>query len=273
MTHFNPDTDAIASAWLIRRFFPGWEKASFEFVPAGETFRGAPVDSDPEIIHVDTGRGKFDHHQKKEFSCASLKVLKEIEKQKLAKKEQLEALQRLVTVINEIDNGRDILWPEADSDHTEFMPQLFLNYFNEGSNKDKEKIKFGLKIMEMVYLAIKQKVKAEKDLSAGREFETRWGKAIALETENDDVLTAGEKKGYCLVAKIDPKSSHLRIYSRFDKKVDLTRAFDLFKKADPQATWYLHPSKCLLLNGSRHNPKTTFTKLPLEKIIALLQKA
>jgi nanoRNase/pAp phosphatase (c-di-AMP/oligoRNAs hydrolase) len=63
VTHFSPDLDAISSCWLIKRYLPDWHTASIKFVPAGQTFENKPVDSVSNIIHVDTGLGRFDHHQ------------------------------------------------------------------------------------------------------------------------------------------------------------------------------------------------------------------
>lgn len=273
VTHYGPDIDAIAAVWLVQRFFLGWEKASYGFVSAGETFRGAPADGDPEIIHVDTGLGKYDHHQDHVKSSATQKVFEEIKKNYRLEKNKLEALERLVGVINEIDNGRDISWAEASTDRSEFLPQAFLNYFENGEKTDEEKIKLGGKILEMIYLAFRSKVEAEKDLGKGQNFKTRWGKGVLVETENDNVLIIGEKKGYSLVAKKSPSSGHLRVYSRWDRDVDLTKAYEMISKKDPNATWYLHPSKCLLLNGSRKNPKTVPTVLSAKEIISILKKA
>jgi len=273
VTHAGPDTDAIAAAWLIQRFFPGWEEVKYEFVSAGQTFRGAPPDSDPEIIHIDTGLGKFDHHQNHQISSAAQKVFEEVKKISHLEKKRLLALERLVGVINDIDNGRDITWFEAETDRSEFMPHVFLNYFDGGDKSDTEKMKFGMKILEMVYLSMKSKVDAEKEILSGISFKTQWGKGIAIETENDNVLSLGEKKGFSVVAKKSPGTGHLRIYSRWDRGVDLTKAYEMFIEKDTLATWYLHPSKCLLLNGSRKNPSTVPTNLSLKEIIAILKKA
>ena len=79
VTHINPDQDAISSVWLVKRFFPGWDKAEVKFVPAGKTLNSNSPDNDPEIIHVDTGLGKFDHHTTGDKTvCAAVKVLVEI---------------------------------------------------------------------------------------------------------------------------------------------------------------------------------------------------
>ncbi|MFN3374909.1 MAG: hypothetical protein ACK44M_15270, partial [Chloroflexus sp.] len=60
--HLAPDLDCLTAIWLLMRFGPA-KDADLQFVPAGRTWRDQPVDSDPHIIHVDTGGGRFDHHQ------------------------------------------------------------------------------------------------------------------------------------------------------------------------------------------------------------------
>ena len=67
--------------------FPGWDKAEVKFVPAGKTLNSNPPDVDPEIIHVDTGLGKFDHHTTGDKSvCAAVKVLGRLKKRIMSKK-------------------------------------------------------------------------------------------------------------------------------------------------------------------------------------------
>src|SRR4030042_4349723 len=104
VTHAGPDLDALTSIWLLRRFLPGWERAKVNFVAASETFRGTPPDSNPEIAHVDTGRGELDHHQKNEYNSAANLCLQKILELKDLKKVDREALERLVAMVPEIDN-------------------------------------------------------------------------------------------------------------------------------------------------------------------------
>lgn len=268
MTHAGPDLDAFTSIWLLKRFLSGMKKAKVEFVAAGETYKGKPPDADPEIIHVDTGLGEFDHHQKKEYDSAANLVLGKILKERDLKKVDREALERLVVVVTEIDNGRDIAWPEAPSDKYEFMAHNFLMISFAGENL----LDFAFGVLDKIFQTLKNKVRAEEVLvKESVVFKTKWGKAVAVETGNDQVITVGEKQGFVLVAKKDPKTGHLRIYGRWDKGIDLTGAYGEFKKRDRAATWYLHPSKCLLLNGSRHDPKMVPTKLSLVEIIKILK--
>ncbi len=134
-------------------------------------------------------------------------------------------------------------------------------------------INFGMKALDGGWKILQEKVKAEKELEKGKEFKTQWGKAIALETKNDGVLFLGEKKGYCLVARLDTKNGHLKIYARWDKKIDLTKAYQEFKKKDPKPFWFLHISKAILMNGTLSQPEYKPTKLSLNEIIEILKRA
>ncbi|PIU03285.1 hypothetical protein COT44_04120 [Candidatus Shapirobacteria bacterium CG08_land_8_20_14_0_20_39_18] len=273
VTHINPDLDALSSIWLIKRFFPTWEKADMQFVPAGKTFRGAPPDDDQEIIHVDTGFGKYDHHQTAKFTCAAELVYKEVKKRQKLSEDNQKALERFIKVNVELDSGRDISWEDAQNDRYEFMVSNFMASIKfSQEKKDEEKVNYFLPIIDAIFQTIKNKIKAENEIKKGKEFETLWGKGIGMETGLDDVLTVGEKMGYSLVVKKNPKDGHVRIFGRWDKKIDLTKAFGKFQKKDPMASWYLHPSKCLLLNGSRSDPDMVPTKLSLEEIIKIVGK-
>ncbi|MFZ5366212.1 MAG: hypothetical protein ACOZBZ_02865 [Patescibacteria group bacterium] len=272
VTHFNPDLDAVCSVWLVKRFLPGFGKAEIKFVPAGETFRGAPADADPEIFHVDTGLGCLDHHQKKGYTSSAELCLKKIFRKTKIGKEKGETLKRLVAIVTEIDNGRDITWSDPLSDRYEFCLHNFLEKM-DGGGEDQKILDFSTQALDAIYQTLKGKIGAEKELKKGTSFKTKWGKAIAVLTENDQVLSLGEKQGYILVAKQDPRNNHLRIYSRWDKGVDLSLPYKEFKRLDPGATWYLHPSLCLLLNGSRSDPNMVPTKLSLSEIIEILKQA
>jgi hypothetical protein len=274
VTHFNPDFDAIATVWLVKRFEPGWEKAEVKFTPPGDyTIDDKPVDSDPDVLYVDTGRGKFDHHHTNKYICAASLVWEDIKK-KTGKKD--EAIERLIEVVNQVDHARDLTWPDADNDRYELMLHMVLEGFKRVGGEEKtsqEIIGFGLKALDGAYKMFQEKKAAEKELKKGKEFETQWGKAIALETKNDGVLFLGEKKGYCLVARLDTKNGHLKIYGRWDKKIDLTKAWKEMKKRYPKPFWFLHISKVILMNGTLSQPEYKPTKLSLEEIIKILAKA
>src|SRR3989338_758710 len=121
ITHFSPDLDAITSCWLIKKFFPGWQNAEIKFVPAGLTYEKKPVDSNPEIIHVDTGLGKFDHHQSNDLTCAAEKILNYLQKNDLIKIKLIKPLKILIDFVIEDDHFLEIYYPETESSRYTFL--------------------------------------------------------------------------------------------------------------------------------------------------------
>ena len=55
-------------------------------------------------------------------------------------------------------------------------------------------------------------------------------------------------------------------------EIDLTALYEDVKKQDPDATWFLHASKHMLLNGSAKNPDMKPTKLTLSEVIETVKK-
>ncbi|MBI3341995.1 hypothetical protein HY024_02635 [Candidatus Curtissbacteria bacterium] len=96
---------------------------------------------------------------------------------------------------------------------------------------------------------------------------------MAIYTPNDSVLDAAIKGGYAMVVRKDPGKGYIRVTASNAHEVDLSKAYEDFKKADPDATWFLHASKKLLRNGSTRNPTMKPTKLELEKVIEILKDA
>lgn len=268
VTHMNPDLDAIASVWLLKRFGAReYRDAQVVFVPAGATFKEMPVDSDPDIVHVDTGLGKLDHHQSNEYTAAARKVYEYLELSE-------EAVRRLVDLVVAVDHAKDITWQDSGDDKWElWLPTLISGYRLLAADQYDRQLAFGMDALDAAYKSMNNKVDAEKELHGGTEFATRWGKAIALLTYNDSVLDVGIRRQYVLVARKDPRKGYVRVTGRSDKGVNLTQALAKFTKRDAQATWYLHPSKVLLRNGSTKNPKMRPTTLTLHDIIEVLKEA
>jgi len=130
-----------------------------------------------------------------------------------------------------------------------------------------------MEALDGIYKTFQNKVWAEKELAEnGQEFTSAWGKAIYLETTNDEVVHLGQKMGYVVVVRRDPKKGYLRIKALPKDGIDLAASFEKMKKADPDATWFLHASHKMILNGSSKNPDMRPTKLSVDKIIDILKQ-
>jgi hypothetical protein len=295
VTHMSPDWDAIGSAWLIRKYLPGWENAEVKFVPAGQRIKEQRAESkdhtDPiekigedEVIHVDTGLGPLDHHQTYDttVSAASLAwdyVRGEIEKagNKLTP-EHVKAVSRIVAIIVDTDHFGEVYWKDAAADYHEFsLLGLLEGYKLLKQGNDMSYLNFGIECLDALLHTFENRIWAEREISEkGVEFETKFGKGMGFETLNDTVLKLAQKMGYVIVVRKDPRKGYVRIKTlpatEKRKGVDLTLAYEQLKKIDPDATWFLHVSKKMLLNGTPKNPKMRPTKLNLGDIIRVLEK-
>jgi len=294
VAHNAPDMDAITSVWLIKKFLPGWDKASVQFVPAGSaigrTAEAGADFSDPVekigkdlVIQVDTGLGPLDHHQTQsdQVSAASLTfdyVMSQMQgKLSPINKEKLEALRRIIRYVVDIDHFKEVFRKDSLADYHDFSVVNILDGLKlQKQNDDQYYVDFISQCLDALLHDFENKVWAEREIAnRGIEFETRWGKGLGLETINDSIVKMAQLMGYVVVVRRDPRKGYVRIKARPDgsneKGINLTLAAEKLKKMDPQATWFLHVSNKMLLNGTPKNPKMKPTKLSLNAIIEVLK--
>ena len=134
----------------------------------------------------------------------------------------------------------------------------------------------GLRWLDMEMHNFENRIWAEKEIKEhGKEFETTFGKGLGVETINGSVLKLGQKLGYTVVIRKDPRHGNVQIKARPDKKgekgIDLTLTSEQMHKMDPEATWFLHVSKKMLLNGSMKNPTMVPTTLTLDQVMNVVK--
>ncbi len=268
VTHIGPDLDAIGAIWLVKTFFPGWEEAALGFVPAGKTLNDLPPDDNPEIIHVDTGFGKFDHHQTDADTCACRLIYDEIAKTKTDP-----ALDRMTLMINDIDHFREVFFPSPTSDFWDFSIIAQIDGWRLLYADDPMKVvALGMESLDGIYKTFQNKVWAEKEIKEkGVEFQTKWGKALGVETTNDETVHLGQKMGYVVVVRKDVNKGYLRIKALPKEEIDLTPLYETLKNGEPEATWFLHASRHMVLNGSSKNPQFRPSKKSLQEVIELIK--
>lgn len=272
VTHFSPDIDAITACWLVKRYLPDWNQAKLEFVAAGSTLDKEPPDSNPDIIHVDTGMGKFDHHQANNYTSASLLVFNFLVKKKFVKEKSLAALQRMISQVNEFDHFSESSFPDPTNDRYEFM----LHKIVEAGLKNKLKDDFLItetifSLLDVVFNIFFKKVLAEDEINQGIVFKSKWGKCLAVSSKNEEVVKLGLKSGFNLVIKKDPDKGFIRIKTLPNKKSDLEPIYKEIIKKDKIGTWFLHISHNMLLNSSAKNPHFIATKLSLKEVIEIIK--
>lgn len=275
VTHISPDQDAICAVWLVKRFFPGFSSAKIEFVSAGQTLNGQAPDADPDIVHVDTGLGRFDHHQTADRSlCAAVLVLKEIISQKYIRNDlDEEALERLTSVVLDIDHAGDKLWPAPESDRWDFMPDNVFDGLKFKGEKNLFLVDYGMNTLDGVFWGMKRKLTGSKILERGIFFDSPWGRGVGVETAVEGMHSLGERLGIKVIIQKDPRKGNVRIHVHpAVKTADLTLACEELQRRDPQSDWFLHANKHLLLNGSSKNLTMRPTKLTLKEVIEIICK-
>lgn len=272
VTHISPDLDAIASTWLIKRYLPEWESAEHEFAPAGETLDGKKVDSDPDVIHVDTGCGRFDHHQLSERSSATKRVFDYLAEEGYVREKDFEAIEHMVSFITEIDNFGEVHFPDPADIRYNFCLHEFIYPLRGQFSSDKELVFMVMLILDSILYTVKNNLRAEDEIREGVVIKTKLGKALLMETKNESAVKHALKKGYEIVIRKDPESGTVRIKTQPNEKYDLTDLYNRIVKVDTKATWFLHASKNMLLNGSTKNPNSIPSKLTLPRLIEILKE-
>ncbi|MDP2638527.1 MAG: DHH family phosphoesterase [Candidatus Levybacteria bacterium] len=293
VTHSSPDMDAITSVWLIKKFLPNWSDASVKFVPAGERLNGNSNLKDiiekmgeNEVIHVDTGLGPLDHHQTPDDNvCGASRTwdfVREVssffeDKNSDKIKSKILAVSRMVKVVVDIDHFKEVFRKDPTADYHEFdLAGILEGLKIQFPNQDDYYVEFVIKALDAVLHGFENRIWAEKEIAEnGQKFQTRFGEGIGFETINDSVIKLAQKMGYAIVVRKDPRKGYVRIKAvptSEKTNIDLTLVYEKLSKMDPDATWYLHVSKKMLLNGSVKNPKMRPTKLSVDEIIKVLEK-
>lgn len=283
VTHHAPDLDAIGSVWMLKTFdAQHFADAKIAFVDPGSTISagelsalGFSAEDFEEIVHTDTGLGEFDHHQpdrgKLHISATSLtydhccKIHPELTNDT--------ALRQLVEIITDIDHFGECFWPEANHSRYAFMLHEILDGLQKaGLHTDETQLHFGMTCLKGVYKKLEELEKAKEVMGRGEEFHTRWGKGLAVETNNDTVIKFAQKAGYAVVIKKDPDEGHVRIKGQPIPDMNLTALADRILAVDKKGTWYVHPSKTMILNGSDKWKNKVSTPLQLQQLIKMAKE-
>jgi len=281
VTHHSPDLDAITASWLLQRFNDQvYQDAQFAFVNPGDrlshqeiTDLGAQPD---EVTHVDTGLGKFDHHQPEKASdkkCAAMLVFDHLCQVFPTTKDD-KALKELVSFVNEIDHFEEIYWPDASNLRYVFMiHELIRGYELVNSQDDQGQLEYGFRCLDYAYQNLKQTVQANQIIeNDGIQFSITAGPCVALETSNEEAIKQAQKQGFLLVFRKDPQKGHIRIKIRPDANFSLKALYEAIKKVDPVGSWFYHSSGKMLLNGSLKHRNQVPSQLSIRDVIKLIKQ-
>ncbi len=259
VTHRSPDLDAISSLWVLKRFDARtYADAKLFFVNAGDSVdlrTASDMGFSPEdITHTDTGLGEFDHHQQDrgmQRICATSLVVDYVTHIH-PELEEDDALKFISEYVTAIDHFEENAWENATDLKYQCMIHNLIDGFREaGAQDDEMVVHFGFQCLDAAYTSVKQQIEAQKEIDEKKqEFETKWGKALAIESSNDEVMKIAQKSGYVVAVRKDPHRGDIRIKAVPGKNIDLTPIANTIMKMDTVGRWYFHPAKTMLLNGS-----------------------
>ena len=281
VTHHAPDLDAIAATWILKRFdSQHYADAKVAFINPGERIKPKQLEQhsvDMNLVtHVDTGLGKFDHHQPEragKMICAAT-LTHEYVCHLHPELEKDQALAEIVEFTNQIDHFQEIHWPDAGNTRYvmmihEIMRGMELSQLHD----DESKLYFGLRCLNYIYQALTNTIEAKKIIDRqGQDFQINCGACLALETSNEETLKEAQKMGYVLVVRKDANQGHIRIKARPDSCLDLKDLADNIKEEDDTGTWFYHPGGKMLLNGSTRHHDQVPSPLSLKKVVGMIKE-
>lgn len=269
VTHINPHLDDIFAIWLYKKFHPEFKDAQIEFLSAkgeGVTFGSNPVDSDPDVVHFGIGRGKYDEHKGDKDECAGSLVWKDLVKKGFSPKDEIEkkALEEMVDWNLKIDTGKAKL-----EDFGTYSIQSFIRPLDNSKESSLQAQKLSEEILNRVLEQVKRNLKSLKDWQSRIEFESSFGKTIAVSSQTIDRAFCKEMGGDLFLI-YDPGRGDVQYFTpRFD--LDLEPIFKKVKSMDPEADWFLHQSHHMVICGSGSSPDSKRTKLSFEQLIEVVK--
>ncbi len=281
VTHIHPDLDAIMSAWLLVRFNqPQFGDAMFEFVPAPTTYKGLPPDNDPNVVHVDTGSGKFDHHHLRDGykTCAAKLVWEELVALGLISPTD-EALKEMVSFALEVDQFKDCYWPGTDHPRMammlhEIIPALHRLHSQAGlqTHDNEAVLRMVFVYLDGVYQRLKDWEKGREAVNEGEEFVSAWGRGIVVTTAADDVSKTAQKMGYDMVVIHDVQKGYLKIKTAPNVELPLQSLYDKISEHEDLSRWVYHNSGHMLFSGSDKGQLKERTQLQLHDLLEMIKE-
>jgi hypothetical protein len=257
--HLAPDLDCLTAIWILMRF-GGASDAALEFVPAGGTLGGRPADADARILHVDTGGGRFDHHQPgAQETCAA-----ELVRRATAPNDG--ALGRLVQQVCRLDNAT----ASAGEQGSFGINALIAGYNTLFPDCPQQVASAMLPNLDAWYEAEARQLRLERAFERRREFQTPWGLGIAVESEDGGSSRLAYGRGAVLYAYRDGRG-WMGVAAQSRSQVDLSPVYRDLRQVDADADWYLHPNRRLLLCGTAKSPPRAPSRLTLDELVTVIQ--
>lgn len=255
VTHVYPDLDALLGTWILARF-GGFEEYELAFVPVGRR-----LDKAENAIHVDTGLIQFDHHDRSDFTCAAKLVYESV-----FKKSGNSAVESLVDYALKTD-----WYLLAEDNHSPFAINSVIAGLNRlHPNNPHVVAEFSFQMFDALCESLSQRIQAESEYEKGFGFESVFGKAFAIESAISAVREVAYSRGAHVFVFVDPTKGFRGYKARSQEHIDLSEVYAALRLREPEADWFLHSSRELLLCGSDKASDRKLSKLSLTELVDLI---
>lgn len=263
VTHYRPHLDDICAFWILKRYLPEAKDAALAFTATGPG--GGVMHDDADTVCVGVGRGMFDEHKGDVGDCATTLVFKHVMAKIEIDAQELRALRKIVDWALLEDTGKLSTVPFRD-----FTLPVLIELFPAGPGSDAKVTELGFAVLDALLVVQRNVVRIEDDWAKRREFDSRYGKAVALESSARKIDTYAYAKGFPLAVIVDPDRTYHTVRADAAADIDLTPAWEKIRERDPQADWYFHHSKKMLICGGDHAPGARPSSLSLDDLIGIL---
>lgn len=266
VTHQLPHFDEVCAVWLFKRLAPDFSDAKVVFLANIEKpYNGISSDSDPDVVYVGIGRGRFDEHKGQRTECSATLVWKWIKEMGYAPKDDVEAraIERLMEYAFKEDTGM-----LRAGERYDFEAPTIIKGLN-GSLGSDATMDVGISMVDGIVNILEFREMFKKDWSDRIEFDTIWGKGVGLETDLHSGSDYAYSQGFVILVSRDSEGS-AAFRAQADSDVDLTEAYEKLKEVDEGADWYLHHGKRMLICGKKYNPDARLSKLQLKDLIRII---
>lgn len=259
VTHINPHLDDIFAIWFLKKFDLKYQEAALEFISAAHNLENQETE---DRVFVGTGGGKFDEHKEGLNTCAGSLVFDYLKKENLLPKNEItvKALEEMVEWNKKIDTGTIPI--EA---YDEYSVPAFIRTKDSKNGVSLKDVELGFEILDRILDVSKKTQQSLKDWESRIEFQSKFGKSYALNSETIDRPFC-KRMGGDLFIIYNPKYPSIQFFTP-SQTLDLTSIYEKVKSLDPDASWYLHQSHHMVLCGSSSAPDSKPTKLSFEQLM------
>jgi len=267
VTHIRPHLDDICALWLLARHIPGAKDAKIEFVPTDGN--GGPRHDDADTICVGVGRGKFDEHKGDIDDCSTTLVYKEVLRVAPPDAREQAALKKIVDWVFLADTGKLKGLPQQQF----AVPAVFDGYFETHGRDSLAMTMFGFEILDSHLNAQRGEVEVEEAWQSRVEFESPWGLGAGLTSNSRQIDGFAYEHGVAVAVIVNTAGTYHTIRADAKSSADLTGAHAEIMRRDPEASWYFHHSKKMLICGGTGGvPAAHPSKLSLADLIGIIRK-